>query len=156
MGNVVTVHDAGFGAEAGSTLAVVALVIFGSATLLAVYETVRLWFNPRRVAILVARMKNGIGRGDEILSRAHVRAMSVICVIGLSTTFGSSIINSAAMGFEPPDSLGVVILLSIPANVLMLILWWSIVYFNQPKFLVPRHMRSDSGLRAARRSAQQP
>ena len=153
MGNVVTAHGVGFGAEAGSTLAFAALLIFGSATLFAVYETVRLWFDSRRVAVLVARMKNGIGRGDEMLSRAHVRALSVICMIGLTITFGSSIINAAEMGFEPPEFIGAIILASIPANVLMLIFWWSIVYFNQPKFLAPPHMRSDSGLRAARRGA---
>ena len=148
--------DGGLGADAGSTLAIFALTVFGSATLFAIYETVRLWLDPERVAILVARMRNGIGRGDDDLSRAHVRALLVICLIGLTTTFGGSVINAAGMGYSPPDGLGVLILLSIPANGLMLVLWWSIVYFNRPKLLVPPHMRPDLGLRATRKREQRP
>ncbi|MCP2262809.1 hypothetical protein ACFQHV_00355 [Promicromonospora thailandica] len=76
-------HDQGV--EAGSPLAVVALTVFGTAIIYAVYATLRSWIDERWTDVLVSRMKNGIGRGDLELSRGHVRALPVICVIGANT-----------------------------------------------------------------------
>lgn len=140
------------GAEVGVPIVAIALAIFGAATAYAIYETARLWLDERRVGVLVARMKNGIGRGDEALSRAHVRALPVICFIGASTVLDGFVLNHLTESDGGlPGVMGWLVALSIPVNGLMLALWAIIVYFNRPKFIVPPHMRNDHGLRAVRK-----
>ncbi|WP_423461986.1 hypothetical protein ACO229_15050 [Promicromonospora sp. MS192] len=141
------------GVEVGSPVAIVALTVLGAATLFAIYEAVRLWFDPRRIPVLVARMRNGIGRGDLLRSRAHVRALPVICVMGGLLVVDGVILNRAA-GADLPQALGAFVFFSIPGNGILLALWAAIVWFNRPRFLVPPHMRADAGLRAARRAAE--
>lgn len=50
--------------------------------------------------------------------------------------------------------MGRLVLLSIPVNGILLIVWAVIVYFNKPGFLVSPHMRDDPGLRVARRRSE--
>lgn len=140
-------------APAGSALAVISTVLFTSVGIYGWCQLIRLWFNPDREELLIHRMMNGLGRGDRDRSRGHVRSLLPISIIIANLCFDAGMLNYAALyGEFPGEWVGMVIMGTLAANLVLLALWGTILLFNRPRFLVAPSMRADPGFLAVKRA----
>lgn len=140
-------------APAGSALSIIATVLFAAFGVNAWYQVARLWFNSDREGLLVRRAMNGVGRGDGDLARGFVRSLVPAGLIVVLICFSSAMLNYAEISGEfPAEWVGWTIALSIPTNIVLMVLGGSIVLSNRPRFLVAPSMRGDPGFLAVKRA----
>jgi hypothetical protein len=106
---------------------------------------VRMLWRGRREA--EANLIAGYWYKSEGLRRGHVRAilvqmLALLVLNGLAAVFLVDL-QSAVTDWA--------ILVCMMAELVLVVLYWSIVLFNRPKFLVAPHLRDDVGAIAARR-----
>ncbi|MGI5191232.1 hypothetical protein ACQEVI_24050 [Promicromonospora sp. CA-289599] len=111
---------------------------------------VKVWRSNSAADVLIRNFTLSISKGDPERARGNVRAVVPIAMVGISlSTLALYVFLRLIPGF-PWQYLSVATAMVL-TNIYWGATWWTIIYFNRPKFLVPPHMRGDRGLRAVLR-----